>query len=284
MIYTSMAKDENLLTASEREVRNASMALNLNDKVVVVTGGASGVGREMCKQFAAEGAHVVICDVNIAGCEETQSQMQGKHAGLVAELDISKPDAWHMLRDKVIATYGHLDVLCNNAGVARLNNLTDASLDDWYFHSRINIDGPILGCKTFVDDFIAQGHGTFVNTASMSGFLPYAGTSAYTASKFAVVGFGLCLHDELVNKNIKVYTLCPGGIDTPMTQDSPWEDENDRLIPPAEVAERALEAVKANDDRRFIFTHPEGKDFINEFQQSIIAEYETLNAAMGASS
>lgn len=255
------------------------MTINLEDKVIVVTGGGSGVGRELCKLFAADGAQVVIADINQPASEATAAMLQGKHPGLVMALDVSSVESWQAFQDEIKRIYGRLDVLCNNAGVSRFGAIDKAPLEDWQLQSRINIDGPVLGCKTFVPDMIEQGSGIVVNTASLSGLLPMAEASTYTASKFAVVGFSLSLQAELAGKGIQVYTLCPGGIDTPMTQNDAFDfGEDDRLISPVEVATKVLETIKANDNRKFIFTHPEAKEILAAQYQSIIAEHIVCNS------
>lgn len=253
------------------------MILDLHDKVVIVTGAGSGIGRELCKQFAREGARVIAADINHQGIEDTVRMLEGHCPGLALHLDVTSMDSWALLRERVLEAYGRVDVLCNNAGVFRVGAFDTADINDWHLQSRINVDGPILGCKTFVSDMIAQGSGTIVNTASLSGMIAAPELSTYTASKFAVVGFSHALHQELAEKGIKVYTLCPGAIDTPMNHDVdvPLED---RLIPPSDVAQRVIETVKANDDRMHIFTHPEFRDLLDEQYKEILGEYDTFNA------
>ncbi|MES9828387.1 MAG: SDR family oxidoreductase [Candidatus Thiodiazotropha sp.] len=254
------------------------MSINLQDKVVIVTGGGSGIGREMCKLFAVEGAHVIAADINRKGAEETVGMLKGRNPGLALALDVSDADSWAVLRDQVIITYGRIDVLCNNAGVFRIGAFHTAPINDWHLQSRINIDGPVLGCKAFISDLIQQGSGIIVNTASLSGLIAAPELSTYTASKFAVVGFSYALRQELADKGIKVYVLCPGAIDTPMNHDVdvPLED---RLIPPADVAQGVIDAIKADDDRVNIFTHPEFRDMLAGQHQEVLDEYDAFNIA-----
>ncbi|MCU7942538.1 MAG: SDR family NAD(P)-dependent oxidoreductase [Candidatus Thiodiazotropha sp. (ex Cardiolucina cf. quadrata)] len=253
------------------------MAQKLNDKVVIVTGGGSGIGRALCKLFAVEGAQVVIADIDRDAANETLDMMVGnKYPGVVKTLDVGSAKSWFFLHEQVSNAYGRCDVLCNNAGVFRNGEFDTAPLDDWFLQSRINIDGVILGCKTFAPDMVAQGRGNIVNTASLSGLLVAPGlTTTYTASKFAVVGYTLALRYELAEKGVQVSALCPGAIDTPMIRGIDVPTEN-RLVPPLEVAEKVVAAIKANDGRQFIFTHPEFHSMLEEQYRSVLQEHSTF--------
>ena len=253
------------------------MSFDLQDKVAVVTGGGSGIGREICKAFAKEGAHVVAADINRHGAEATVAMLEGKNPGLVAELDVGNAESWSALREQVNGAYRSIDVLCNNAGVLRVGAFTDSPIEDWYLQSRINIDGVILGCKTFVSDLISRGSGHIVNTASLSGVIAVPDCCTYTASKYAVVGFSQSLGYELANKGVQVSILCPGAIDTPMNDgvDFPAED---RLISASEVAGYVLDNVRAHDGSMYIFTHPEFRDMLDEQCKSIVNAYDVFNS------
>lgn len=254
------------------------MSAKLANKVVVVTGGGSGVGRELCKRFAREGASLVIADINETAGAETANLVQTKeHPAMLAKLDVSQLDSWQALHDKVFERYGQCDVLCNNAGVFRVGGLLDAPISDWYLQSKINIDGVILGCKTFAGGMVTRGSGHIINTASLSGLLAAAELSTYTASKFAVVGFSQALRLELADKGVKVSILAPGAIDTPMNHDVdvPLED---RLIPPGDVAQAVVDAVKNGENPEFIFTHPEFYPALAEQYNNILDACRALQA------
>ncbi|MEL0587421.1 MAG: SDR family NAD(P)-dependent oxidoreductase [Candidatus Thiodiazotropha sp. (ex. Lucinoma kazani)] len=135
------------------------MSFDLQDKVVVVTGGGSGVGREMCKLFAVEGAHVIVADINRQGAEETVVMLKGKNPGLAVSLNVANADSWSVLREQIKTTFGRIDVLCNNAGDFRIGAFDTAPIGDWHLQCRINIDGTVLGCNAFISDLIQQGSG-----------------------------------------------------------------------------------------------------------------------------
>ena len=259
------------------------MSETVKGKVAIVTGGGSGIGREMAKLFAARGARVVVADIDDAAVQQTLSELDGADAA-GATLDVTCEVSWAALRDQVIESHGRCDILCNNAGVFRVGALAGSPLGDWIAQSRVNIDGVVFGCHTFVPGMIEQGSGVIVNTASLSGLIPAPELSTYTASKFAVVGFSQALNYELADKGVRVMVLAPGAIDTPMNAgvDVPLED---RLIPPSEVAAAVLAAVEADNGRQFIFTHPEFQAMLEEHCASTVKEFSDYAAdAAGATS
>lgn len=257
------------------------MSETLRGKVALVTGGGSGIGREMAKLFAARGARVIAADIDTAAVQETLAQMTGTDA-TAATLDVTSEESWTALRDRISKSHGRCDILCNNAGIFRVGALAGSPLSDWIVQSRVNVDGVVIGCHTFVPGMIAQGSGVIVNTASLSGLIPAPELSTYTASKFAVVGFSQSLHYELADQGVRVMVLAPGAIDTPMNEgvDVPLED---RLIPPSEVAAAVLAAVEEDNGRQFIFTHPEFQGMLEQHCATTVREFaEYATGAMGA--
>ncbi len=253
------------------------MSLDLQDKVIVVTGGGGGLGRELCKHFADEGAYVIAADLDLQAAEQTVDQLDGKNPGLAALLDVTRQDSWEALREQLKQKFNEgVDGLCNNAGIFRVGPYDVIELEDWYIQSRVNIDGVVLGCRTFGPDMAAKGAGFILNTASLIGLLAASEFSAYAASKFAVVGYSMAVGYELADKGVQVSILCPGAIDTPLNEgvEIPFED---RMIPPADVARHVVKAIKAGDGRQFIFTHAEFRDTLEEQYKAILSEYESFN-------
>ncbi len=255
--------------------------MDMQGKTVVITGGGSGVGRVMCEVFAGAGAQVVAADVNTAAAEETCEGILARgQSAAVMTLDVSSQESWQALREQVNRRYGGCDVLCNNAGVLRVGPFSGSDLGDWFIQSRVNVDGVILGCHTFAEDMVAKGSGHIVNTASLSGMLAAPDASTYTASKFAVVGFSNCLRYELAEQGVDVSVLCPGAVDTPMNDGVEFPAE-DRLIPPAEVAQRVLEAVQQG-GKPYIFTHPEFAEILRQQLGEVISEFDATFAGEAA--
>ena len=193
--------------------------LDLTGKTALVTGAASGIGRETALAFARAGANLVVCDVNEPGLEEVAGAIRGLGRSVLARrVDVSKADDVRALADAVHAERPAVDILMNNAGVAVGASFADTSLEDWQWILSINLWGVIHGCHFFLPAMIRRGQGGHVvNVASAAGYLATSQLAAYATTKFAVVGLSEALRDELVPHRILVTTVCPGLINTPIT-------------------------------------------------------------------
>ena len=194
-------------------------SLDLTGKTALVTGAASGIGRETALAFARAGADLVVCDVNEPGLEQVAGAIRGLGRGVFARrVDVSKADDVRALADAVHAERPAVDILMNNAGVAVGASFADTSLEDWQWVLSINLWGVIHGCHFFLPAMIRRGQGGHVvNVASAAGYLATSQLAAYATTKFAVVGLSEALRDELVPHRILVTTVCPGLINTPIT-------------------------------------------------------------------
>ena len=188
-------------------------------KTALVTGAASGIGRETALAFARAGADLVVCDVNERGLEEVAGAIRGLgRAVLARRVDVSKADDVRALADAVHAERPAVDILMNNAGVAVGGKFLDTPLDDWQWLLSINLWGVIHGCHYFLPAMIRRGQGGHVvNVASAAGYLATSQLAAYATTKFAVVGLSEALRDELLPHRIAVTAVCPGLINTPIT-------------------------------------------------------------------
>ena len=186
----------------------------LDGKVAIITGAGSGQGAAEAKLFAAEGAKVVVADINVAGAEATAAEI-GANA-IALNLDVADEASWAAAVDKTLATFGKLDILVNNAGVYKPVSFqeTDAALMD--FHFRVNVMGIFHGMKAVHAAMLANGGGAIVNTASGAGARGYPGMLAYASSKWAVRGLSKCAAVDLASSGIRVNVILPGLIDTPM--------------------------------------------------------------------
>lgn len=192
-----------------------------DNKVVFITGAARGQGAAEARLFHGEGAKVVIADVLDAEAQQLAAEL-GDNA-LVLHLDVADPAQWQAAVDAALARFGRLDVLINNAAVLRWGLIENMSFEEYEQVVRINQNSCWLGMKTALPALKAAGGGAIVNISSTAGFEGIGGASAYTASKFAVRGMSKVAALEFGRYNIRVNSVHPGGIDTPMVS-SPGVD------------------------------------------------------------
>lgn len=190
----------------------------LKDKVALVSGASSGIGRAVALVYAREGAKVVVSDMNAAGGEETAALVRklGGDALFVAA-DVGKPADSKALVDRVVAHFGRLDVACNNAGIGGPSALiADYPLDGWAQVINVNLSGVFYGMQQQIAAMLKSGGGSIVNMASVLGVVGFATSSAYTAAKHGVVGLSQVAALEYSGKGIRINAVGPGFVSTPM--------------------------------------------------------------------
>jgi NAD(P)-dependent dehydrogenase (short-subunit alcohol dehydrogenase family) len=257
---------------------------DFKDRVAVVTGAASGIGRGMAERFASEGMKVVLADVEEKALKQAEAEFREKGFDVVGVLtDVSKPEEMERLADETLNAFGKVHVVCNNAGVAGSWGPTwENTLQDWQWIMGVNLWGVIHGVRTFLPIMLKQDEeGHIVNTASLAGLMPGAGI--YGVTKQAVVALSESLYNELklMNAKVGVSVLCPGWVDTKIGEadrNRPAElttshapDPRQEVVSeivrnflkngksPAEIANAVFEAIR--DDQLYIITHPD-MDFI----------------------
>jgi 3alpha(or 20beta)-hydroxysteroid dehydrogenase len=192
------------------------MAGRLDGKVALISGGARGMGAAEARLFVREGARVVIGDV----LEEEGRKLASEigDAALFTKLDVTDEDAWRGAVALARERFGRLDALVNNAGILQLGRLEDTRLEDFEQVIRVNLFGVFLGMKAAIPALRAAGGGSIVNISSVAGMHGVGCAVAYTASKHGVRGMTKTAAIELGADNIRVNSVHPGAIDTPMTR------------------------------------------------------------------
>lgn len=236
--------------------------MRFQGKVVIVTGGAGGIGSAICTRFAAEGAQVVVTDLRAEGAEATAAALRakGQRARAFAS-DIATPQGCRAIVADVMQHEGRIDVLCNNAGINRRGALLDLTDEDWRLSFAVNLDAMFHTCHAALPHMIAAGGGAVVNTASQWGLHPAPGHIAYNVTKAAVASFTQNLARDYAPHGIRVNAVCPGEIHTDMLRagmkrSGRTKADLDALVPfgrigePEEVA--ALVAFLASDEAAFM--------------------------------
>lgn len=191
------------------------MKTDLTGKVAIITGGASGMGAEHARLFAARGAKVVITDVNEENGTAVASEI-GESAIFIKH-DVTSESDWETVVAKTIETFGQIDILVNNAGILIMKSIEDTSIDDYKKLMTINVDSVFIGIKAVVPHMKERGTGSIVNISSAAGLVGQPSALAYTASKFAVRGMTKSAAIDLGLFGIRVNSVHPGSIATPMT-------------------------------------------------------------------
>lgn len=193
----------------------------LEDRVAVVTGAGSGIGRGVARAFAEEGARVAIIDLDRAGAEETLSLIEaGGGAGLAIECDTTDPAAVTAAQAKITQSFGEVDALVNNAGIVRSGLLEDLSLDDWNRVLSVNLTGYFICSQAFGRPMLARGRGAVVHVASITAIETMAKIGSYGVAKAGVTMLSQLLAAEWSGRGVRSNAVHPGLVRTPLTQAS----------------------------------------------------------------
>lgn len=241
----------------------------LAGKICVITGAASGIGRALAEQAGADGARLILTDINAQGLEEVVQNICANDGTvlLATNFDIADYDAVRAFADEVHAAHGPIDVLVNNAGIAIWGQVQHLQHEHWRQTMEINLMGPIHMIESFVPAMIEAGRGGhLVNVSSAAGLFGLPWHAAYSASKFGLRGVSEVLRFDLRRYGIKVSTVCPGGVDTGLVntvqvvgidQDAPAAIElkehfRERAVSPDQAARAILKGLARG--RTMIFT------------------------------
>ncbi|MFD5100681.1 SDR family NAD(P)-dependent oxidoreductase [Streptomyces albidochromogenes] len=244
----------------------------LDGRVVLITGAARGQGEQEARLFVAEGAKVVLTDV-LDDQGEALAKELGEGSAVYVRLDVRQEADWIAAVAAAKRAFGKIDGLVNNAGILRFNELVNTPLEEFQQVVQVNQVGAFLGIRTVAPEIEAAGGGTIVNTASYTALTGMAFVGAYAATKHAVLGLTRVAAVELAAKKIRVNAVCPGAVDTPMTNPAALDPAADpvesgaavdelyrKLVPmgrigrPQEVA--ALALFLTGDDSSYITGQP----------------------------
>ncbi len=187
---------------------------SFHNKVVVITGAGSGIGRALALQFAREGARLALSDINPAGLDETLKQLPSTCEARGYHLDAACREAVFAHADEVRRDFGTAHVIINNAGAAMIGTVANTSIDEYEWQLNLNLYGVLYGTKAFLPIFLEQREGWIVNISSVLGLLTFPAQSGYNMSKFAVRALTECLWQELEGSGVHAVSVHPGGIKT----------------------------------------------------------------------
>lgn len=238
--------------------------MELKDKIIVVTGGASGIGREMCRRFTQEGAKkVVVADLNGDGAKAVAEEIGSVgHA-----VDVRNEQDLINLIEDTERQFGPIDLFCSNAGIGIGKDIFESD-EVWQTIWEVNTMSHVWAAKHLVPRMIARGGGYLLNTASAAGLLSQIGSATYAVTKHAAVALAEWLSITYGDQGIKVSVLCPQAVRTAMTARGPGVAGVDGMIEPEDAVTAVVETLR--EERFLVLPHPE----VAEYMQRKTADYD----------
>jgi NAD(P)-dependent dehydrogenase (short-subunit alcohol dehydrogenase family) len=236
--------------------------MRIRDKVVVVTGGASGIGKSLCERFATEGARaVVVADINQDGVDQVAALIADKAQVLAIKTDVSQEADVKALVARTMETFGHIDLFCSNAGIFTMGG-EEVDNDAWDRIWDINVMAHIFAARAVLPGMLARGEGYLLNTASAAGLLSQIGSAPYAVTKHAALGFAEWLSITYGNRGIKVSVLCPQAVRTQMTANTRGGGVAgvDGMLEPDALAQTVMETLE--EERFLCLPHPQVLTYI----------------------
>jgi len=231
--------------------------MEMQDKVVVITGGSGGIGKAMARAFLAEGARsIVLVDLNEAAVKAAAAEI-----GCSGEVcDVTNEAQIIDLVDRTLASQGRIDVFCSNAGAGGSGVLTDAANEVWQAQWELHVMSHIYAARAVLPSMIERGDGYLLNTASAAGLLAAMGSGPYTVTKAAAVKFAEFLAITHGDDGIKVSVLCPQGVNTAMAPKSLGDGQTDGIIEPEQLAQTVVDTMR--EERFYVLPHAEVEDYV----------------------
>ena len=239
--------------------------MKLASKHAVVTGGAAGIGRALARKFAAEGARVVVADLDADGADEVAAEI----GGIGAAVDVGDEPSVCSLVERAGKEYGPIDLFCSNAGIF-LPGDVEVPNEQWQQIWDVNVMSHLYAARAVLPSMLERGEGYLLNTSSAAGLLTQIGSGPYAVTKHAAVGMAEWLAVTYGDRGIKVSVLCPQAVRTAMTAD--YEGGGaagvDGMLEPEAVADCVVEGL--GDERFLILPHPA----VEEYMQRKVANYD----------
>lgn len=236
--------------------------MQLKDRVAVVTGGASGIGKALCERFAREGAAaVVVSDVDGSGAGQVAANLPAGTGRLAITTDVSDEKQIKKLVEAALDTFGRIDLFCSNAGIFTPGG-EDVSTAQWQRIWDINVMSHVFAARAVLPHMLERGEGYLLNTASAAGLLSQIGSAPYAVTKHAAVGFAEWLSITYGDRGIKVSVLCPQAVRTKMTANTRNGGVAgvDGMLEPDQLADTVIETLAA--ERFLVLPHPEVLTYI----------------------
>ena len=231
--------------------------MELEGKVVVITGGSGGIGKAMAKAFLAEGAKaIVLADLSAEAVKQAAAEIGCEGVAC----DVTNQSEVNDLVARTTASHGQIDLFCSNAGAGGEGQVLDAEIDTWNTQWDLHVMAHVNAAKACLPDMIKRGDGYFLNTASAAGLLAAIGSGPYTVSKAAAVKFAEYLSITHGDEGIKVSVLCPQGVNTAMAPRSLGDGQTDGIIEASELAQSVVDTLR--EERFYVLPHPEVEDYV----------------------
>jgi NAD(P)-dependent dehydrogenase (short-subunit alcohol dehydrogenase family) len=260
------------ITLVNFSVNHREPIMKIEGKVVVVTGGASGIGRALCECFSKAGASkVIVADRDIEGADRVARTIRGASI----QCDVSIEADLIRIIDETERNYGPIDIFCSNAGIAAgfeptLPSIAASTDDVWLKSWSINVMAHVYAARALVPRMKERGRGYFLNTISAAGLLTQIGSAVYATTKHAAVGFAEVLAISHHKQGVRVSILCPQGVDTPMLRALPQGPQSmDGVISATDVAIAALAGI----EREQFLILPHAK--VSEYMSNKASDYDT---------
>jgi len=238
--------------------------MKVADKVIVVTGGASGIGRALCRRFAREGAKAVsVVDINEVGAKAVADEI----SGLAIPCDVRKEEEIINVVKQTEEKSGPIDLFCSNAGIM-VPGVIEATTESWQRIWEINVMAHVHAARAVIPGMIERGGGYLLNTSSAAGLLSQIGSAPYSVTKHAAVGLAENLAITYGHKGIRVSVLCPQAVLTEMTRNGGGVAAVDGMIEPEQVADSVIEALA--EERFLILPHPE----VQTYMERKVSDYD----------